>query len=211
MEYPDLVEVEGRSKRYWSLDGIPEIVMGAIWVVLGFAFLVRDLILPGSRLEGVYSMVMPMAVLVIFLMANWVMKMLKEKYTFPRGGYVKFQDPSRLRQILTMAAGGLVAAAFIVVVAISVRHRAIAAVSAPAIGVLMAGGFLVASRRPGMRHWVWFSLFALVLGAALYPLHLGWMVLSWFFVLIGVPMFVSGICRLRAFVRSVPLTGGNEL
>ena len=95
MEYPDLAEVERRPRRYWNLDGIPEFIMGGLWVVWGFAFLVSSYLPGGSRIARVYSMVFPMILVVSALGSNWLAKQLKKKYTFPRAGYVEFHDPTR--------------------------------------------------------------------------------------------------------------------
>jgi hypothetical protein len=210
MEYPNLTEVESRSKRYWDVDGIPEIVMGGVWIVWGVAFLLRDFIPRDSRLAGLSSWIVLIALVVVCWPANWIIRTLKNKYTFPRGGYVKFSDPPRSQRLLSMAAAGLVAAAIAVLVGLSAKHQTLADLSVPVFGVLMAGGFLIVSRRQGMGHFVWFSLISLVLGAVLYPLKLQWMGMPWYFIGMGVPFAAMGIYRLRAYVRSVPLPGGDE-
>ena len=210
MEYPDLNEVERRSKRYWTVDGIPEIVMGGIWILWGAAFLVPEFLARDSRFARGYSGFVWVILLASAFAANWIMKTLKNKYTFPRAGYVQFNEPRRSQRILTVLMGGLIAAALVPLFAISVKHQVIADVAAPAIGTLMAGGFLIASRRQGMPHWIWLSLISLILGAALYPLKLAWVALPWYFIGMGVAFALAGSCRFRAFVRSIPLPGGSE-
>ncbi|MEO0249670.1 MAG: hypothetical protein ABIN58_09090 [candidate division WOR-3 bacterium] len=210
MEYPDLAEVAGRSKRYWNVDGIPETVMGGWLIVLGVAYLLPDLLPRGSRIVQVYSSFSWLILIASALAANWIIKRLKAKYTFPRGGYVKFQDPKPSQRLLYVLVGGLTAAAFASLVALSVKNQAIVDLLGPGIGVLMSGGFLVASRRPGMRYSLWLSLISLALGAALYPLKLKWMAVPWFLLGMGASFTAVGVFRLRAFIRSVPLPGENE-
>jgi hypothetical protein len=94
---------------------------------------------------------------------------------------------------------------------LAAKGRFDANILSPVIGAVMAVGFLFGSRQPGMRHFVWFSLISLVLGIVLYPLKLGGMALNWIFMVMGVPFIISGVCRLRIYIRSVPLRGGNEL
>ncbi len=210
MEYPDLNEVERRSKRYWMVDGIPEIVMGVIWIIWGVGLLVQDALPRDSRVANAYSWLILLIMCVPASAAKWVMEKLKNKYTFPRGGYMQFRGPKPSQRILNAVLGGLIAAAFIVVIAFSMRHKSIADLAAPGIGVLMACVLLIASKLHGMTHWVWLSLISLVLGAALYPLKLGWMALPWFFIGIGVSFTAAGSCRFRVFVRNTPVPGGNE-
>jgi hypothetical protein len=210
MEYPDLTEMERRSKRYWNVDGIPEMVMGIVWIVWGAGFLVQNAIPKGSRFSSLESWILPIALVGSGFAASWIIKILKNKYTFPRGGYVKFNAPPRSQRILTAVVAGLAAAVFAALFAFAASGRFDANVFGPIIGLIMAVGFLFGSRQPGLRHFVWFSLISLVFGAALYPLKLGWLALPWFFIVMGVPFIVAGVCRLRAYVRSVPLQGGDE-
>lgn len=209
MQYPDLTEVAGRSKRYWDADGIPEIVMGGVWFVWGGGLLLQDSIPRSSRLSDLSSWIVLAAMLLTGLAANTVIKTLKNKYTFPRGGYVTFNAPSPARRLLAAVAAGLAAAVYAVLAVFAAKGHLDANAFAPAFAAAMAIGFLFVSMRPGMRHFIWFSLISLVLGAALYPLKLGLMAISWFFIGMGAPFIVSGICRLRAYVRNVPLQGGN--
>ena len=147
------------------------------------------------------------AILVISgVAANWLTRKLKARWTFPRAGYVEFREPSRSQLILGAALALLVAAALAGVIALTRTHE-IGDLSAPAIGALMAGAFLVASRRPGQRHWVWFAAATLLLGIVLYPLKLGWMGMQWILVVIG---SASIAWRFRAFLKSVPPSGRDE-
>jgi hypothetical protein len=211
MEYPNLTEMEKRSKRYWTVDGIPEMLMGALWIVWGAGFLVQDAIPKGSRLSHLYGWIILTLLVVSGLTANWIIKILKNKYTFPRGGYVKFSDPPKSQRWIAAVAAGLVGAAISLFYILAARGRFDANAFAPAFGLTMAIGFFFGSRKPGMRHFLWFSLISLVLGVALYPLKLGWNALPWLFIGLGVPFIVAGFCRLRAYVRSVPIQGGEEL
>ncbi len=210
MEYPDLSEVEGRSRRYWTEDGIPEIVMGAIWMIWGASFLLQDAIPRDSRFADVGGWLLLIAMVATAFAGNWVIKVLKNKYTFPRGGYVKFSPPPRSQRILTMIAAALTAVVLSVLSVFAFQGRFDANILSPAFGAVMALGFLLGSRQPGMRHFVWFSLISLVLGAVLYPLKLGWMALPWIFIVMDVPSIVSGVCRFRTYVRNVPVQGGDE-
>ncbi len=210
MEYPDLTEIEGRSKRYWDVDGIPEIVMGGAFVLWGAGLLSRDFIPRNSRYADVLAWLPMVVLLVSSLIANWAIKALKNKYTYPRAGYVKFLEQARSKKLLTALVSGLSGAIVAVLFVLSARVKTIADLSGPAFGVVMALGLFVVSQRPGMRHFIWYSLYSLVLGAALYPLRLEWSAISWFFIAIGLAFVLGGTWRLRAFVRSVPLPGGNE-
>jgi len=123
---------------------------------------------------------------------------------------VKFSDPPKSQRWIAAVAAALVASAISSMYVLAVRGRFDANVVAPAAGLVLAIGFLFGSRKPGMRHFLWFSLVSLVLGVALYPLKLGWNALPWLFVGLGAPFIVAGVCRFRAYVRNVPIQGGEE-
>lgn len=208
MEYTDLAEVEGRPLRYWYLDGIPDLVLGAVWILWGVAFLIPNYLPKGSWL-GIYWSIVPAILVASGVAANWLTKKLKTKYTFPRAGYVEFNEPSRSQLLTGILLACLIAAALAGVIALARTHD-IADLSAPGLGALMAGAFLVVSKRRRLRHWVWLSAAALVLGLALYPLKLGWMGMQWVLVVIGTASVVVGALRLRAFLKTVPPAGRDE-
>ncbi|MBN1568922.1 MAG: hypothetical protein JXA73_13820 [Acidobacteria bacterium] len=210
MEYPNLDEVELRSKRYWNVDGIPEIVMGCLWIVLGGAFLLRDSLPQASGFAAFYSIILMVILIIAFLSAARIVKILKNRYTYPRGGYMELPESPRSQRLLRGTVGGLIGGATSVMIGLSLKHQTIADLSSPAIGVLFAAATLFASRKPGMRHLIWLSLASIILGVAMYPLKLQWSALYWFFILMGISMAVMGACRFRSFVRSVPLPGGNK-
>jgi hypothetical protein len=214
MEYPNLTEIEGRSKRYWTVDGIPEMVMGAVFIIWGAGLLVQNLaqnmVPKGSRLADLCGWIALTLMVVSGLSANPIINALKSKYTFSRGGYVKFSDPAKSKLWITAIAAGLVAVVLSLLGALAVRGRFDVNLIAPASGLILAIGFLFNSKKPGMRHFLWFSIISLVMGIALYPLKLGWNALPWLLIGMGVPFIVSGFCRLRTYVRSVPIQGGDE-
>jgi hypothetical protein len=185
-------------------------VMGVVFVVWGAAHLLQDLLPRDSRFVRVYSWLYLLVLVVSALAANWITKKLKDKYTFPRGGYVKFHEPTRSRLLLGGIAGGLTAAAVAVLIPLSFRNRSIADLFVLTFSVVMAIGFVFLSRRLGMRHYTGLSLLSVLLGTTLYLLRLEWNGMWWFFVGIGMAFTVVGSFRLRAFVRSVPIPGGNE-
>ncbi len=116
---PDNVnEIAKRIQRYWYEDGIWEIGFGAINLLLGLFYL----------LVSAADWVGPLAIVILllqvgvifgaFLLANRLVKFLKERITYPRTGYVAYRKPassSRLKRgiasaLIAAVAGGLVGA-----------------------------------------------------------------------------------------------------
>lgn len=109
--------IEQRAQRYWYEDGIWEIGFGLINLLLGIFFLLT------SRVNwvGPLALVMVALQLGVFLGAFWligkVVRLLKERITYPRTGYVAYRRrpaSARARQVVLAAAisagiGGLTA------------------------------------------------------------------------------------------------------
>jgi hypothetical protein len=80
-----------RPKRYWNADGIPEIAIGAFWLLWGIIVLVP---IAFPALARARSFISIMGVLLAPAFMDFAVKRWKEKVTFPRGGYVQFRPPS---------------------------------------------------------------------------------------------------------------------
>jgi len=209
MEYPELVEVERRGVRYWNADGLPEIVMGGLWVLWAAAFLLPEYRISGGW-RGIYWTIAPFLLVGSGFASLWLTKKLKSKYTFPRAGYVEWKEPSRAHHLLAALLAGAVAAGLAGLI-FSGRTDKMEDLAAPGFGALLAGALLIASRRQHLPHFLWLSAAALMLGFALYPLHLGWKGMLWLMLATGVEMALAGSLRFRSFLRSVPPASMGDL
>ena len=115
----DLEEVRSRSQRYWNVDGLPELMMGLVWMLWGGAWLFGQS-LPRGVVWNVYWMFTPLLLVFSGVASVWATKKLKARITFPRAGYVEWNAPTRAQR-LTAAAVAVVAAS--VVVALITRSR----------------------------------------------------------------------------------------
>ena len=48
MQNVNLKDIESRPQQYWNIDGLPEVVMGGLWIIWGLASLIPDF-LPKGR------------------------------------------------------------------------------------------------------------------------------------------------------------------
>jgi len=209
MEYPELADIERRAVRYWNVDGLPEIVMGALWVLWAVAFLLPEYRIRGGWRET-YWAVVPFLLVGSGFASVWLTKKLKAKWTFPRAGYVEWKEPSRAHHLLTALIAGAVAAGLTGLIVVG-RGEGFADLAAPGFGALLAGAFLIASKRQRLPHFLWLSAASLLLGFVLYPLHLGWNGMSWLMLAIGAATALAGSLRFRSFLRSVPQAPVGDL
>jgi hypothetical protein len=203
----DLGDMERRAQRYWNVDGLPELTMGLLWMVWGGAFLAGQS-LPRGPAWNIYWMFTPAVLALSGVAATWLIKRLKARITFPRAGYVEWREPSRAQR-LTTAAVAIVTAAVIVGLISRARSRGVETVVAPAIGVILSLGFVVASLTQRAPYLLALAGVALALGVLIGATETGWDGLNWMFVALGAATAAVGAIRLRAFVRRHPLEQGR--
>jgi hypothetical protein len=202
MEPVDLADVARRPQRYWNVDGLPELVMGLLWIVWGAAWLIGEALPRGGPFR-LYWLLMPAVLVLGGSAAVWAIKRLKARLTFPRTGFVEWREPS-LRERLAAAAIALVTA---MVLAGAVVQRGPAADrAAPILGVILALSFVVVSMRQRAPHYLALSAVALATGLALGALQGGWTSVNWMFMIMGVASAGAGAIRLAFFLRRHPLT-----
>ncbi|MFO7691772.1 MAG: hypothetical protein R6V57_01685 [Vicinamibacterales bacterium] len=197
-----LRDLDSRPRRYWNVDGIPELLMGLVWILWGAAFLVGEAI-PRGPAARIYWMIFPAVLVLSGFGATWLVRRLKARFTYPRTGYLEYREPGTLARALTALLIVLSAAAL---AALIVTGRAAGAErsAAPAIGVILSLGFVVASVRQKAPHFLALAGVALALGAAAAALKLGWTGMNWVFVWLGTASALMGAWRLRRYLRKHP-------
>lgn len=200
MERPDLNDLARRPQKYWTADGLPELVMGALWILWGTAWLVGEALPRGSA--NVYWMVVPVLLAASAAVAVRVIKSLKARVTFPRTGYVEWKEPSVAARLAT-AVVAMVAAAILTGVVLTTDSGS--GRNTPVIlGVLLSLAFLVASVRQRAPHLLALAGVALALGLGVGTIAEGWTAANWVFVGIGAASSLAGALRLASFISRHP-------
>jgi hypothetical protein len=194
-----LRDLEQRPQRYWNADGIPELVMGLVWVLWGVALLIGEA-LPQGQGQQAYWLVMPAILVLSGFGANWLVKQLKERLTYPRAGFVTYREPGRATRLLS-AGVAVLAAATLAFLIVTGRQGGLEHAAAPAIGLVLSLAFLVAALRQRAPHYLALAGVALMLGLAFGALKLGWESLNWMLVWLGAAAASMGAWRLSRFLR----------
>jgi hypothetical protein len=202
----ELRDLEQRPRRYWNVDGIPELVMGLVWIVWGLALIAGDALPRGSAASGVYWMSVPAILVLSGVAANWVTRRLKERLTYPRTGFVEYREPGRGVRTLT-ALLAVVAAALLAALIVTGRAAGAEHVASPAIGVILSLAFVVVSVRQKAPHYLALAGVALALGVAFAVLKLGLTAMNWMFVWLGLAATLLGAWRLRSYLGRHPAEG----
>ncbi|HEY6971106.1 MAG TPA: hypothetical protein VJA94_17995 [Candidatus Angelobacter sp.] len=196
-----------RPRRYWDADGIPEIAIGAFWLLWGVIVLAPLAVPALSNWKNLIA-------LMGILPAPWLMeaavKKWKERITFPRTGYVKLAPPSgSLRLMLVAFAAGLGVAAMLVT-----RFKTLVSGDwmAAVLGVVISLTLLQLAWRIHSMRLALLSCAVAGIGIAASILavsHDTSTILVFFGA--GLVCVLDGVLRMRSYVRSHPLPAGEQL
>lgn len=98
-----------RTRQYWYIDGFNEILTGLIFLLLGANNCISGILSPFMGSAVMVGVGYPLVILGgMFAGRIWV-RMLKEKITYPRTGYVKYIQPERSSRAKRMVTAFFVA------------------------------------------------------------------------------------------------------
>jgi hypothetical protein len=110
----ELKKISQRSMSYWFEDGLGEIIVGALFLLLGLSFLIEGIADPGTLLRRVSGITALVLMVVGAWVARPVLRKLKERVTYPRTGYVSYRKSKVTRK--GRAASYILALVIIVIV-----------------------------------------------------------------------------------------------
>jgi hypothetical protein len=202
MEPP--VDIDGvtlSAQRHWIEDGLSEIMLGLLFVVMGGGLLVK-LVLP--RWITLDLLISALTIVGVFGLTRGFKK-LKERITFPRSGYVALPEPTRTRRILTFVTVVALGAAFTLVLSAHV-------LVVPIFAAVFAAIFLWGGVQYKQTSMLWEALLTVIFAV----------ISTWFtslsgvagvlalMVMIGASMAIVGAFRLRGFLKTNPRRQENE-
>jgi hypothetical protein len=114
----DLDRASRRSYGYWYTDGLGEIAIGVMFIVLGIVIGVQDFLLPP------FSALSAFGIPVVFILGWWFggrfVRAAKERITYPRTGFVAYKRPAnKKRRAILSGVGGALMAFLVVTLALT--------------------------------------------------------------------------------------------
>ena len=198
-----LSEARIRTQRYWFRDGLEEITLGIIFLIMGGWSLARTK--PSWFKPATLTYILLCGAFAIFVPR--VKAAMRERITYRRSGYVD-QNGWRKHRV----ARGMVYAFVVCVAVLTLRYSGRAGVDParmvqwmPAVGGIAMGAVWVYVRvRQDLRRFLVVGVFAMILGVAVsieYPHDLAWAV---FIIGVGCASLCSGGVTLRNYLRTAP-------
>lgn len=191
-----LSEARIRTQRYWFRDGLEEITLGIIFLLMGGSNLVR----------GKAAWFVPVTLIFMAILVPRIKTALRERITYPRSGYADYGESRRwLRGALFLA----VALVSFVPIVLLVRYAQSAGWDLDrwlptATGIAVGAVSVYVSVRQRLRRFLVVGLFSIVLGVAVsiaYPPRLAIAVLS---IAVGCAFLCSGGVTMRNYLRTAP-------
>jgi len=193
-----------RSQRYWTSDGIPEIVMGGFWLMWGSLVLLPTLF-PQRAPARLMQVILVVAISAAGLLMKRLIHGWKERVTFPRTGYIELRQPSkRLRYGIPLLLSFVIAVVFAVLVRFG--DRSLREWIPLGLGLLLAIGMLQASWKMRTVRLALFSGVVAAVGIALTVLRVeeerstALMLLT-----AGLACVADGLLVLRSYKRTHPM------
>jgi hypothetical protein len=202
----DLKKVEHRTIQYWFEDGIWEMAFGGWSFLLGI-FTFGFALIPGKPFLRALGWVGLLAVIIICArFAGRAVRLLKEKWTYPRAGFVSYRRPggqNRPRRFSWV--GGLAGLASALVYGL-LRDSFGYMWAQAGLSLLMALTFFYTAIRTKLTRFYVLSVF--LLAAGILVTRSGLKALSGvgvFCCLLGLALCASGSITFRQFVRKNPV------
>ena len=209
MEHVDLHELARRPAQYWTIDGLPELMLGALWVVWGGAWLVGET-LPHDWRWTAYWLIVPPVLALSGLAITWITRRLKERITFPRAGYVQWREPDR-RTRLGVGAGIALAAVLLAAATLRGDEARLEHMVPAVLTVILSLSFVAVAVRQRAPHFLALAGATVVLAVSIGTIATGWDAMNWLFVALGLLCVLVGGVRLAVFLRTHPLPHAEGL
>jgi hypothetical protein len=203
MKDKSMAQAEQRALQYWLIDGIAELVMGGFFVLLGLYFGAQAVFPEDSPVGSMLTPAMLMVFVVAGLTARSLIRMLKERLTYPRTGYVAYHQPSKKRRWLTLAL------AFGMAMLVSALFASAPASLAwiPAVSGLVIGAYWVYhAHRMGVLRFYALAALSAIAGTTITLAGVGETLgIPLFYIVLGLALMISGGLTMLSYLRRQPV------
>lgn len=200
----DIEKIEKRTVRSFYDDGLFEVALGLILLLLGGYFYAQTVLPKDSRLGSILSVLFVLVIVSAGFIVNRILRFLKRAITYPRTGYVAFKkkEPSPKRRAAAAIAGGLIGASLAVLYGLSPSVR----VLLPAAnGLLFAVAVLLAANKVGVIRFYVLAAASAVIGLAVTAAGIGDIKgVSLYYGLFGLAVILSGLTALIVYLNRSP-------
>lgn len=205
----DLDQTLQRTKQYWYTDGLNEIAIGAIFLLLSLYFLLEVFLPPKSLLATLLTASFVLIIAGGGLLAGRVVNEIKTRLTYPRTGYVAYRQARGSQRLFLALIAMLMASLITMLIASTPASRA----WIPALtGFIIGAMWLFAGYKIGITRFYLLAAVSSLLGAGISLVGLGEILgAAVFYGLMSLAMIISGGLTLGSYLRQTqPLQEKNN-
>jgi hypothetical protein len=200
----DIEKIEKRTVQSFYEDGLFEIALGAVFLLLGGYFFAQAAAPKGSVLEDALSVLFILVIGSSAFLVSRILRFFKRRITYPRTGYVTFKkkDPSSRRHVATAVVAGIIGASLAALYSLSPSVK----VLLPAVnGLLLAIAVLLFANKVGLIRYYLLAAVSAVIGFAVTAAGIGDIKgVSLYYGLFGAAALLSGLATLVVYLRRSP-------
>jgi len=207
----DIEKIEKRTVQSFYDDGLGEIALGPILLLLGGVFIAQTIVREKSAVYQALGILSMLVVLAAALLTGRIVRFLKRRVTYPRTGYVAFKKKEKSPK--RRAAAGIVAAIIGASAAALFELSPSVNTLFPALnGLLFAVAVFFFAHKVGLTRFYVLAAAAAVIGIAIASAGIGEIKgIGLFYMLYGAAITISGVATLVAYLRRYPRSDAGSL
>ena len=203
----NLERTRKKAKQYWFNDGINEIGLGLVFLILGIYFFLMVSLKWTGLIRTIFDSSLLLVMLGTFWLINSGIKYFKENLTYPRTGFVSYERSRRLPKWVTGLIAGITGALIASLLARENLLRWLPALSGAVICLVL---LLIAFRIQLFRFHI-LALLSLCYGLIFSNFEIEPMLgTSAVYSLCGISVLFSGVCILVTYIHSTSPPGNQS-
>lgn len=198
----DMNQVVKRTRQYWFSDGIVELSIGGLFVILGVYFYLQSILVPGSLALLALQIGFLFVLIGLTFISRFLINKIKTRLTTPRTGYVSYKPASKKQRITSLVIVLLIALANVILfLSTPLSMNWIPTIT----GVLVGTLWLISAFRVSLLRFYLQATLAFLLGGTLSLANLElYQSLALFYGILGVILSLSGGITLARYLRQNP-------
>ena len=200
----DIEKIEKRTVQSFYEDGLVEIAVGLIFVLLSAYFFSQTIIPKASSINAILTGLFIIVLVSSNFLGSRFVRFFKRRIAYPRTGYVAFKkkEQSPKRRAAAAIAAGLIGASVAALYGLSSSTKALM----PALfGLLLGIAVFFIAHRIGLVRFYVLSAISAVIGVAVAVAGVEEMRgIFFYYVFFGASVLVSGVVTLVLYVRRFP-------
>ena len=200
----DIEKIEKRTVRSFYEDGLTEIALGLVLLLLGGYFFAMAAVPEDSSLGGILTVFFVLIIVSAGFFVNRLLRFLKRHITYPRTGYVTFKkkEPGPKRRVATAVVAMIISAAL---AALYSRAPSLKVLFPAVNGLLFAIAVLFIANRIGLIRFYVLAAASALIGFGIAAAGIGDIKgIGLFYLIYGAAIVVSGLAALVVYLRRNP-------